>query len=45
MFYFKGQEGNSHGDGKQMFAGTSLKVGHREDFDPIYLAVFLTITH
>lgn len=30
---------------KKMFAGASLKVGHREDFGPMYLAMFLTITH
>lgn len=34
---FKGQGGNSHGDGKQMFdkqmfAGLYLKMGHRGDF-------------
>lgn len=40
---FKGQEGNSHRDGKQMFAKQmfpepTLTVGHREDFDQRGLA-------
>lgn len=35
---FKGKKGNSHGDGramfgKRVFAGPSLTLGHREDFD------------
>lgn len=30
---FKAQEGNSHGAGKEMFAGPFLTTGHREDFD------------
>ena len=27
---FKAQEGNSHGPGKEMFAGPFLTTGHRE---------------
>lgn len=37
---FKGQESNSHRDGKQMFTEASLSVGHRKDFDPRCLVGF-----
>lgn len=46
----RGQEDNSHGDGKQMcgkqmFPGPFLIMGHREDFDPMGLVRFLPVYH
>ena len=49
VWEFKGQEGNSHGDGKAkfsnyMFAGPSLTAGRREDFNQTGPARFLPVT-
>ena len=47
---FKGEEGNSHGDkkqmfGKEMFARPSLTMGDREDLDQNSFARVLPVCH